>query len=157
MLAGIRTIGGIAAIVVGTCWLGPARDDTLGDTSCRDAFRFREPVPKKVFGLSLTVVLLSAFLRGLPRFLPGLVVEPGAALSVSRGGGSEIVGSTSLSCCNLAADVEACMILVAVSSTVPSSSLKSTRCFLAALSAGSGQFMYWRVINRILKNDYRWT
>lgn len=40
------------------------------------------------------------------------------------------------------------MILVAVSSTVPSNSLRSTLCFLAALSTGSGQLMYWRVTSR---------
>lgn len=148
VLAGIRTIGDITSVAVGTFRLVPAREDMPEDACCRARFHFREPVPRKVFGLCLTVVLLSVVLRGLLRFLAGLAVGPDAAGSVSRGGGSWIVGSKYLSCCIIAADVEAWMIFVAVSSTVPSSSLRSTRCFLVALSTGSAHFMYWRVTSR---------
>lgn len=88
VLAGIRTICGIAVVVVGTFWLVPAREVKPGDACCLARFRFRDPVPIKVFGLSLIVVLLSVVLRGRPRFLAGLAVVPDSAVSVSRGGDS---------------------------------------------------------------------
>ena len=72
MLAGIRTIGGASDVDAAAFFLVLAAVVVLGEAWGRDEFLFRDPVPVKVFGLSLTVVLLSVVLRGRPRFLTGL-------------------------------------------------------------------------------------
>lgn len=90
MLAGIRTIGGAADVDVVASCLVIALDDVPGEAWRRAKFFLRDPVPEKVLGLSLTVVLLSVFLRGRPRFLVGLAV---ASASDSWGSGAGKSGS----------------------------------------------------------------
>lgn len=81
-------------------------------------------------------------LAGLPRLLTGLATT----FSLSATWAEEVITwgeDTPIEA--RAVVVEAWMILAAVASTVPSSSLCRTRCCRAALSVGSSTFIYWRV------------
>lgn len=89
MLAGIRTIGGAADVDVVASCVVIALDDVPCEAWRRAKFLLRDPVPEKVLGLSLTMVLLSVFLGGRPRFLVGLV----ASASDSWGSGAGKSGS----------------------------------------------------------------